>query len=177
MKTIIAATLSGVVLMTAMGYASANPAAAAPAQKKQDIFTTLASTKVSLDDAIKTAEHTVSGKLVSADLGNDGKSSSYRIAIADNNSRTLTFMKIDAASGKVLASRVYHPDNRAANAAGKTSAAAHASKTMKNAANTASAASPMAQKAPKTGTVVANPLKAPTVATPAANPLKTPTKP
>lgn len=120
MKTTIAATLSGLLLMTSMGYASANPTP--PAQKRPDIFAALEITKVSLDDAIKTAEHTVAGKLVSADMGNDGKSSFYRVAVADNNSRTLTFMKIDATNGKVLASKVYHPDNRAAaNAAQHTS--------------------------------------------------------
>ncbi|QLQ32689.1 MAG: hypothetical protein HZT40_15085 [Candidatus Thiothrix singaporensis] len=61
MKTTIAAALSGMLLASAMGYAAAaaNPVTPTPAPAKQDIFATLSSVKISLDDAIKTAEQTV----------------------------------------------------------------------------------------------------------------------
>ena len=117
MNTTIAAAVSGLLLITTMGYVSAAPATAKP-----DMFTTLANTKVSLDDAIKTAEQTVSGKLVKAEMDSDSSPNTYKIAIADNSSRTVTFMKIDSTSGKVLASKVYHPDNRAEKVANKVGA-------------------------------------------------------
>lgn len=180
MKTTIAATLSGMLLASTMGYAAAAPTTPAPAPAKQDIFATLSTTKISLDDAIKTAEQTVSGKLVKAELDSDSSPNTYRVAIADSGNRTVTFMKIDSSTGKMLGSKVYRPDNRAASPAGKTGAA-----TPMKAAPAASPAKPAASaaKTPAASAPAAsNPLKtsaAPAVAKPAApaatNPLKSTT--
>lgn len=106
---------SGLCLAFAVSVASANPvnsATAAPAtQAKQNVFTLLTNTKITLDDAIKAAEKSVSGSLIGAELSREG-SPSYRVVLADTNSRTLTFVKVDASNGKILSSRVTHPDNR-----------------------------------------------------------------
>ncbi|MEB4591614.1 PepSY domain-containing protein [Candidatus Thiothrix sp. Deng01] len=193
MKTTIAATLSGMLLASTMGYAAAAPTTPAPAPAKQDIFATLSTTKISLDDAIKTAEQTVSGKLVKAELDSDSSPNTYRVAIADSGNRTVTFMKIDSSTGKMLGSKVYRPDNRAASAAGKTGAAtpmkaapaastakpaASATKSVAPAASAPAASSPLkTSAAPAAAKPVApaaaapaatNPLKSTTATTPAA---------
>lgn len=191
MKTTIAAALSGMLLASAMGYAAAaaNPVTPTPAPAKQDIFATLSSVKISLDDAIKTAEQTVPGKLVKAELDSDSSPNTYRVAIADSGNRTVTFMKIDSSTGKMLGSKVYRPDNRAASAAGKTGAAtpmkvAPAASAAKPAANATksvapAAGAPAASNPLKTSAApaAAKPAATPAAAAPTTNPLKTTTTP
>lgn len=128
MKKTLTVAISGLLLASAMGYASADAttapaptaapvttAAPAPA-KKLGLFAALAIAKVSLDDAIKTAEQAVPGKLVSAVLGNDSNPNTYRIGIADSSKRTVTYVGVDSSTGKVLTTKV---ENRAPNAANK----------------------------------------------------------
>jgi hypothetical protein len=141
------ATVSGLFLASVLGYATANPATpaspAAPAAQKQDVFAAMASTKITLDDAIQTAEHTVTGKLLKAGLDSDGTSIAYKIAIADSNTRTVTYFKIAPATGKVVDSRTLHPDKQAARAANKPAPAA-ANKAMTPAAKAPAAKAPAA---------------------------------
>lgn len=107
MRLALTSVIGGALLVSSMGYALADPAA------KPDLFALLAIPKISLDDAIKTAEQTVSGKLVKAELNNDSHPNTYRVAIADSDSRTITSIRIDTRTGKVLGTKVYHPGSRA----------------------------------------------------------------
>lgn len=110
MNTKKIAVVSGLILASVLGCAVANPTTSA--LKGKDLFTTLASTRITLDEAIQTAEHTVSGKPVKATLDGDTTPAAYRVAIADSNTRTVTYIKIDSITGKVVDSRTYHTDKQ-----------------------------------------------------------------
>lgn len=99
MTTKILAVTTGLILTFALGTATAH-----------DLFTALADTKITLDDAIHTAEQMVAGKLVKANLDIHSTPFTYKVAIADSNTRTITYIKVDPNSGKVLTSKTYHTD-------------------------------------------------------------------
>lgn len=112
MKTIsLAASLCVLCLTSLTGEASAEPFTPLKFEGvgRQDVFAVLGSINVSLEDAVKSAEKTVFGKPVKAELISDSNPPVYRVAIADTNSRTLTLIKVDAGTGSVLSSRVVHP--------------------------------------------------------------------
>lgn len=114
MNTKIFTLFSGLVLASVLGVASAAPISAAPTTAKaQDVFAALDATKISLEDAIKTAENSVAGKPTKAILDEKSIPAAYRVAITDSAKRTVTVVKIDSVTGKILDSRVYHPDNQA----------------------------------------------------------------
>ncbi len=78
-----------------------------------NLFGMLATAKISLDDAIKTAEQTVAGKLVKAEADSTSSPQSYRITLADVGTRTMTYVKVDANTGKVLGTRTYRAGRHA----------------------------------------------------------------
>lgn len=183
MKKTLTAVISGLLLASAMGYASADTAPAttapaatvsaapAPAKARPDLFAALAGTQVSLDDAIKTAEQTVTGgKLVKAELDISTTPTAYKVALADSSNRTVTYVKVDASTGKVLTSKVYRPDNRVAKVAApsaavpaKAAAPAKASTTSKTSGGLFG--KKQSSSAPATSST--NPLKTPATTTPA----------
>ncbi|WMP18734.1 PepSY domain-containing protein [Thiothrix lacustris] len=114
------AGLIGLLLIASLDGTIANAANTATlATAKQDIFVALNTTKITLDDAIQTAEHTVTGKLLKATLDGDNTSLVYKIAIADGNTHTITALTIDTITGKVLDSKTFHTDKRAEKASRK----------------------------------------------------------
>jgi hypothetical protein len=117
------AGFSSLILVAALGCTSANAASTTtPATPKQDMFAALEATKITLDEAIQTAEHTVTGKLLKATLDGDNTSLVYKIAIADSNTRTITALTVDTITGKVLDSKTFHADKQAEKASRKPGA-------------------------------------------------------
>jgi hypothetical protein len=176
MNTKTLAAISGLFLASVLGYAAANPATpaspTAPAAQKQDVFAAMASTKITLDDAIQTAEHTVTGKLLKAGLDSDGTSIAYKIAIADSNTRTVTYFKIDPATGKVVDSRTLHPDKQAARSANKPASPAAKAPVAPMSTTTPAAKAPVAPMSTTTPAAKA-PAAAPmSTTTPASKPVK-----
>ncbi len=110
----LTATFCALFLGLLVGVVSADPFVPLKPEAvvKQDIFTALGKVQVSLDDAIKAAEKTVFGQTIKAELSYDSSPPVYRVAIADVNSRTITFIKVDAGTGNVLSSRVVHPGHK-----------------------------------------------------------------
>lgn len=156
MNATLLARISSLLLISALGWTAANAASATtPAPQKKDMFAVLADTKITLDEAIQTAEHTVTGKLLKAGLDGDNTSIVYKIAIADSNTRTVTALTIDTVTGKVLNSKTFHADQQVE----KTSRKPDATKTTP----APQAASPKAETAP--------------VSTPATTPSTPATKP
>ncbi|WMP18764.1 PepSY domain-containing protein [Thiothrix lacustris] len=163
MNAKILTMVSGLLVVAAIGSASANPATPnATASAKPDVFATLASTKTTLDSAIQTAEHTVTGTLLKAGVDNETTPAAYRVAIADSKSRTVTYFKIDSVTGKVVDSRILRPDKQTAKTTSKP-----------NVTNTANSAGLMGKvKAPAVKAPIATAPIAPmgSTTTPAAKP-------
>jgi hypothetical protein len=111
MKINALAITTGLILAFTLGYAAANPTP--PAIPQKDVFSVLATTKISLDDAIHTAEQTVAGTLIRASLNTVRSPTIYKIAIADSNTHTITDIKVDPVSGRVVSSKTYHTDKTA----------------------------------------------------------------
>lgn len=86
---------------------------AEPKPITHDLFDFLNNAKISLDDAIKVAEQTVSGKLIRATIEPKGSVSYYKIVLADKSSRSLTYIRIDSITGKVQSLRTYRIDAKA----------------------------------------------------------------
>lgn len=96
------------VCLAEFAQADNTPTTARP-RLVSNLFGMLTTAKVSLDEAIQTAEQTVAGKLVKAETDSTSSPNSYKIAIADTNTHTITYIKIDASTGKVLSTRTWHP--------------------------------------------------------------------
>jgi hypothetical protein len=141
MNATILTGVSGLILASVLGCTAANAASAStPAPQKKDMFAVLADTKITLDEAIQTAEHTVTGQLLKAGLDSDNNAIVYKIAIADSNTRTITALTIDTVTGKVLNSKTFHADQQVEKTSRKPGAA--------KAAPAPQATSPKAEAAP-----------------------------
>jgi uncharacterized membrane protein YkoI len=99
-----------IVVLLSLGIQTSGQAEPKPIS--HDLFDFINSTKISLDDAIKIAEQTVSGKLIRATIEPKGNVSYYKIVLADKNSRSLTYIRIDPNTGKVQSLRTYRADWR-----------------------------------------------------------------
>ncbi len=75
-----------------------------------DLFDFLNNAKIPLDEAIKIAEQTVSGKLIRATIEPKGTVSYYKIVLADKSSRSLTYIRIDPITGKIQSLRTYRAE-------------------------------------------------------------------
>ena len=108
MRTHVTVWMGGVLL--SLITLSARADSAVPRQLPS-VFNAIAKTHVTLDEAIRTAEQTIGGTLVKAELDQTTSPDCYRVDIADANSRTVTALKIDTDTGKVLSTKTYHPVN------------------------------------------------------------------
>jgi uncharacterized membrane protein YkoI len=97
-----------IVVLLSLGIQTSGQAEPKPISR--DLFDFINSTKISLDDAIKIAEQTVSGKLIRATIEPKGNVSYYKIVLADKSSRSLTYIRIDPNTGKVQSLRTYRAD-------------------------------------------------------------------
>lgn len=94
--------IGGVVaaIVAASGVAFATQAANA----ENDAVSDLANAKVTLGQAVTTAEAQLNGRATSAELDSEGGTVAYKVEVVAANSKVFD-MRIDAIDGKVLSSK------------------------------------------------------------------------
>lgn len=103
----ISATLGALILAATAGtIAWAGPSGG----HDNDALADLAEAQVPIAQAIATAEQAAGGKATKAELENERHGLVYEVEVANASTRKVMDVRVDAASGAVLASREDHAD-------------------------------------------------------------------
>lgn len=101
-------TLGALVLAIGAGTAAY---ASQTSRHEDDAFTDLAQTKVSISQAIASAEQAATGKSTRAELENQNGDLVYTVEVANASTQKVMDVKVDSVSGKVLSMKEDQADH------------------------------------------------------------------